>query len=127
MASGSLNRPIAELTSRFKLPLAILLSDRNRADFRFISGKPYSWRYRNRLTLERNFSIRNYEFTPYLRGELFYDSRFDKIAKNDFTIGSVFPITKRIEFEIYYEDQRDSTVTPNYHTRGAGLVLKLFF
>ena len=121
------NRPIAELTSRFKLPLAILLSDRNRVDFRFISGQSFSWRYRNRVTFERNFSIRNYKFTPYLRGELFYDSRFDKIAKNAFTVGSVFPLTKRTEFELYYQDQRDSSTEPNYHTRGAGLAVSLYF
>ena len=64
---------------------------------------------------------------PYVRGELYYDSRYDKIAKNAFTIGIVFPLTKRTEFELYYEDQRDSSSTPNYHTRGIGLVLGLYF
>lgn len=121
------NRIIAEMTSRFNLPWAILLSDRNRFDFRFIQGQPFSWRYRNRLTLERNFEIRGYTFTPYVRGELYWDSRYDKIAKNAFTIGSVFPLTKRTESELYYEDQRDSTSTPNTHTRGVGVVLSLYF
>lgn len=121
------NRPIAELTARFKMPLAVLFSDRNRADFRFVSGKPFSWRYRNRVTVERNFSIRKYRFTPYLRGELFYDSRFDKIAKNSFIIGSVFPFNKHAEFQLYYEDQRDSSTVPLFHVRGAGVTLSLFF
>jgi len=121
------NRPIAELTARFNLPLDVLVSDRSRFDFRFISGQPFSWRYRNRLTLERDFSIRKYRFGPYVRGELYYDSRYDKIAKNAFTAGSVFPITKRTELEVYYQDQRDSSKTPNFHTRGAGLVLSLYF
>ena len=121
------NRLITEATGRFKLPAHVLLSDRSRFDFRFISDKPFSWRYRNRITFERNFSIRQYIFTPYLRGELYYDSRYDKIAKNAFSVGSVFPLTKRAEFELYYEDQRDSSSTPNYHTRGAGVVLGLYF
>ena len=121
------NRAIAEITSRFYLPLSILLSDRNRFDFRFVEGNPYSWRYRNRVTLERNFSIHHYEFTPYLRGELFYDSRYDKIAKNSITIGSIFPTSKRTELEAYYEDQRDSGTTPDTHTRGLGVVLSLYF
>jgi hypothetical protein len=120
-------RPIFEITARRLLPLAILFSDRNRFDFRFVEGKPFSWRYRNRITLERNFSIHKYEFTPYVRGEFFYDSRYGKIDKNIFTVGSVFPLTKRTEFEVYYEDQRDSASTPNYHTRGIGLVLSLYF
>jgi len=120
-------RPIVELTGRHSLPLAILFSDRNRVDFRFIEGQPFFWRYRNRVTLERNFTIHKYEFSPYVRGEFFYDSRDDKIDKNAFTIGSVFPLTKRTEFEAYYEDQRDSSTTPNYHTRGAGLVMTFYF
>lgn len=120
-------RPILELTARRLLPLAILFSDRNRVDFRFVEGKPFSWRYRNRVSLERNFSIHEYEFTPYVRGEFFYDSRYGKIDKNVFTVGSVFPLSKRTEFETYYEDQRDSSTTPNYHTRGIGLVLSLYF
>jgi Protein of unknown function (DUF2490) len=120
-------RPIVELTGRHLLPLAILFSDRNRFDFRFIQGQPFSWRYRNRITLERNFSIHKYEFAPYVRGEFFYDSRDDKIDKNIFTVGSVFPLSKRTEFEAYYEDQRDSSSTPNYHTRGMGLVMSLYF
>jgi hypothetical protein len=36
------NRPIAELTGRFKLPWDVLLSDRSRVDFRFIEVKPFS-------------------------------------------------------------------------------------
>ena len=121
------NRAIAEATSRFNLPLHILMSDRNRFDFRFVSGQDFSWRYRNRLTLERNVAIRRYEFTPYIRGEFYYDSRLATITKNAFTIGSIFPLTKRTEFELYYEDQRDSTTSPNFHVRGVGVVLGLYF
>jgi hypothetical protein len=121
------NRPIAELTGRFKLPLAVLLSDRSRFDFRFVSGQPFSWRYRNRVTLERNFEIRKYTFTPYLRGEFFYDSREGKIDKTAFSVGSTFPLTKRTELEVYYEDRRDSSSTPNTDTRAAGVALGLYF
>lgn len=121
------NRGLVELTSRFNLPLNILLSDRNRVDLRFIQDQDFSWRYRNRLTLERNFAIKKYMFTPYVRGEFYYDSRCDKISKNAYTIGSVFPLTKSTEFEVYYEDQRDSSTSPNFHVRGAGLVLSLYF
>jgi hypothetical protein len=35
-------RAITEFTSRFKLPLAILMSDRNYFDFRFVSGQDFS-------------------------------------------------------------------------------------
>jgi hypothetical protein len=126
-SSPSENRPIVELTGRFNLLANILLSDRSRFDFRFVDGQSFSWRYRNRLTLERNLEIRKYTFTPYARGELYYDSRYDKIAKNALTFGSTFPLTKRTELEVYYEDQRDSSSPPNYHTRGAGVALGLYF
>jgi hypothetical protein len=79
------------------------------------------------ITLERNFSIQQYQFTPYIKGELFYDGRYDKIAKNIFTIGSVFPTSKRTEFEVFYEDQRDSSSPTDSHTRGIGLVFSLYF
>jgi hypothetical protein len=116
-----------ELTPRFYLPWDILASDRSRMEFRYFETKPFAWRYRNRLTLEGNFSIWKYAITPYVRGEIFYDSRYGGIAKNIFTMGSVFPLTRRSEIEIFYEDQRDSAAPPNYHTRGAGLVLTLYF
>jgi hypothetical protein len=121
------NRIIEEATGRFYLPRAILLSDRNLFEMRFVETKAFSWRYRNRLSLERNFELRGYTFTPYIRAELFYDSRDNKVAKNAFTIGSIFPISRKTEAELYYEDQRSSSSTPNLHTRGVGLTLSLFF
>jgi hypothetical protein len=46
------NRIQFALTSRFELPWSLVLADRNRADLRFINDQ-FSWRYRNRLTLQR--------------------------------------------------------------------------
>ena len=48
------NRGIVELTSRYMLPWQLVISDRNRGEFRFIQGQPFSTRYRNRLRLERD-------------------------------------------------------------------------
>jgi hypothetical protein len=121
------NRGVAELTPRFPLPAGIVASDRNRVDLRWISGSKFSWRYRNRLTFERSFTIRSYSFTPYLRGEIFYDSRFEKINKNSYTIGASFPLTRHTELEPYFEDQNDYSDRPAFHTRAVGLALNLFF
>ena len=52
-------RGVLEGTARFPLIGLfgdVLLSDRNRLDLRFIDGE-FSWRYRNRLSAEREFSI----------------------------------------------------------------------
>jgi hypothetical protein len=118
------NRPLVELTARFHVPLAILLSDRSREEFRFIADKPFATRYRNRLSLERNFSIRNYRFTPYARDEVFYANR--QISANTTTIGSIFPVNRRAELEFYWKTQRSTTSTPSAFTYGAGAILSLY-
>lgn len=118
-------RPITELTARFHLPLAILLGDRNGMDFRFISGKPFSWRYRNRVTLERNLSVRRYLLTPYVRDEAYYANR--QIAANAVMLGSIFPVSKHTELDLYFKAQRDMTEAPNSHIRSAGAIWNLYF
>lgn len=100
------NRVQLALTSRFDLPWLLQLSDRNRFDLRVI-GDQFSWRYRNCVTIERSFSIRSFSFSPYARGEIFYDSRSGTWGKNTYSFGAVFPIRKRLELEGYYE--RDNT------------------
>lgn len=118
------NRPLVELTARFHVPLAILLSDRSREEFRFFADKPFSTRYRNRLSLERNFSVRNYTFTPYAKDEVFYANR--QISANATMIGSIFPVSRRAEFEFYWKAQRGTTSPPSTFTHGAGVILSLY-
>jgi hypothetical protein len=55
------------------------MSDRNRFDFRFVSGQEFSWRYRNRLSLERNFSFFHRRFS----------SASDKTSANSALISTV--------------------------------------
>ena len=84
---------------------------------------------RSRLLLagmQMTYFTFRYRFTPYLRRGLFYNGRFDKIAKNSFAIRSVFPLTKRVELQLYYEGQRNSGTVPLFHVRGGGLTLSLF-
>ena len=50
------HRCVLEATGRYPLKSWFLLSDRNRSDLRFIDGE-FSWRYRNRPTVERTVSI----------------------------------------------------------------------
>jgi hypothetical protein len=56
-------RGVIEATGRYPLTSGFVLSDRNRADLRFINGE-FSWRYRNRLTVEKTVSILSYHFSP---------------------------------------------------------------
>jgi len=50
------NRMILEFTPRFLLPKSLSLADRNRMDLRWYGS--FSWRYRNRLSLEKDFTMR---------------------------------------------------------------------
>src|ERR1044072_891652 len=70
------HRIIFEQTLRQPLPLDVLLSDRNREELRWVNGE-FSARYRNRVTLEREFKVLNRPVTPYGSAEVYYDSRFD--------------------------------------------------
>jgi len=64
--------PTLETHLRVPLPYLMLLTDRNRFDFRFVDGD-YQPRYRNRLKLERSFKVWRLEVNPYAYAEAFYD------------------------------------------------------
>ncbi|WP_084080930.1 DUF2490 domain-containing protein [Edaphobacter aggregans] len=103
-----------------------MLSDRNRADLRFIGGD-FDWRYRNRLTAERTFSILSHHFTPYLRAEAYYDSNAEKWSRTAASVGSTFPIRRHSEIEAYYEHQNDTSTAPNRQVNALGIVLTMYF
>jgi hypothetical protein len=120
------HRGVLEVTTRHPLPYGVLVSDRNRMDFRIIEGQ-YSWRYRNRLTVEREFSFGRFKANPYARGEIYYDSRYAKVSRNALIFGSAFPITKHFELEGYLEHQNDSGGSSNRTVNGVGVVVNLYF
>jgi hypothetical protein len=120
------HRGFAEATGRYPLLRGVLLSDRNRVEFRDISGQ-FFWRYRNRLSAERTFAIHGYHFTPYLRAEAFYDEKVSKWSRTALTAGSTFPIGKRFELEWYYEHQNDTASPPNREVNGLGYVFSMYF
>jgi hypothetical protein len=131
------HRIVFEQHLRKLLRGGILLSDRNREDFRIIDGD-FSFRYRNRVTLEREFRIKNRSLTPYASAETSYDSRFDAFNRNRFAFGFVqtlkakhaplkmlFP-ERDITVDIYYMRQNDSrSSTP--HVNGLGIALAFYF
>ena len=119
-------RGVLEVTGRYALKSGFLFSDRNRGELRFINGE-FSWRYRNRPSIERTVSILSYHFTPYVRGEAYYDSNYGKWSKTSEDLGAAFPIRKHTEIEPYYEHQNDTSKSPNRQTNALGLSLNLYF
>ena len=120
------HRGLLEATVRFPLVRDVVLSDRNRVDLRSIDGE-LAWRYRNRITAERTFSLRSYHLVPYLRAEAYYDGNFHKWSRTAETAGCIFPFRKRYELEPYYEHQNDTGTAPNRQVNGLGIVLSMYF
>ncbi len=116
------------LTATFHFPLmaGFRLSDRNRADLDWENGK-FTWRYRNKLAVERTVAIRSYHFIPYVAAEPFYESRYGKWSTTSLYAGCLFPVGKHVEFNTYYEHDNNTGKPPNQQASSAGLALYLFF
>jgi hypothetical protein len=120
------HRGVVEATARCPLMHGVVVSDRSRVELRTIDGT-FSWRYRNRLTVEREFSAGRFRFNPYARGEIYYDSRYDKVSRTALIGGSSFPINRHFEFECYFEHQNDSGGSSNRTVNAVGVVANFYF
>jgi len=102
------------------------LSDRNRVDLDWQSGV-FTWRYRNKLTAERTFAIRSFHLIPYVAGEPFYESQYEKWSSTDLYAGCLFPIGKHTQFNAYYEHENNTGKHPNRQEHFVGASLQLYF
>jgi hypothetical protein len=119
-------RLIEAATSNFPLVAGFFLSDRNRLDLDWKTGI-FSWRYRNKLSLERTLAIHSYHFIPYLAVEPFYESQFSKWSTTSLYAGCFFPVGKYVQFNTYFEHDNNTGKHPNRQVNSAGLVLNLYF
>jgi hypothetical protein len=122
----TINRMEPVLTFHVPITARILVTDRNRADLDWSPGK-FVWRYRNRLTAERRFTIKDYHPAPYVSAELFYQSQYSKISSTNLYAGCLLPVNKHIEFDPYYEHENNTGKRPNQQVNAIGLILDLFF
>jgi hypothetical protein len=119
------NRGVLEGTARYPLMMGVLVSARQRLDLRVID-EDYSWRYRNRLSLEREISLGAVTVNPYLRAEVFYDSRMSAWSRTEFISGASFPVKPWLELEGYFDYQHDTGGNPNRNVRAIGTVVNLY-
>jgi hypothetical protein len=124
--SSSENRAIAEATARYLLPGKLVVVDRNRGDFRFVKGQPFSMRYRNRLRVERDFAVAGLVFTPFAYDEIFYSTKYGAWNRNRYAAGVEFPAGSHVVVSPYLLRQRDTRAAVTY-TNVLGLVLNLYF
>jgi hypothetical protein len=122
----TVNRLEPVITSHFPIKGGILISDRNRSDLDWSKGK-FTWRYRNRFTLERRVTIRSYHPAPYASAEVFYESQYSKWSSTNLYAGCLLPVGKHVQFDPYYEHQNNTGKSPNQQVNAFGLVLNLYF
>jgi hypothetical protein len=120
-------RVVLEATGRYPVKVGILFSNRNRVDLRWIENNPFSWRYRNRLTMEKNLVIHRLRMAPYARIEFYYDSQYSKWSTTATSAGSIFTWGRHVELEPYYEHQNNTGQPPNQQVNAIGFVCSLFF
>ena len=124
--SASTNR--LELTATGHFPMVkpgLLLSDTNRADLDWSNGD-FTWRYRNKLELEKPLTIRSYHPAPYSSVEVYYESKYQKVSTTEIYVGCLFPIRTRFELNPYYEHQNNTGKSPNSQLHGIGLILNIY-
>lgn len=72
----------AEVHKRIPLKGNILLSHRFRTDTRWLGEEnDFSYRFRYRLMVEKEFKSGNYSIVPYVNIEPYWDSRYSKLVK----------------------------------------------
>jgi hypothetical protein len=120
------NRAIEAVTFRLPPGAGFLLSDRNRADLDWQNSR-FTWRYRNKLSLERTFLIGTYHLIPYLAAEPFYTSQYSKWSTTDLYAGCIFPVGRHVQFNSYYEHENNTGKKPNRQNNYFGAVLNLYF
>lgn len=122
----SKTRLVEAATANLPLRAGFFLSDRNRFDLDW-KKNVFSWRYRNKLTLERTFAIHSYHLIPYLAVEPFYESQYSKWSTTSLYAGGLFPIGKHVQFNLYFEHDNNTGKHPNQQVNSLGLILNLYF
>ena len=120
------HRAVLEATARYPLAAGVLVSSRARIDLRSIDSED-SWRFRSRLSAEKEFLMGPVRINPYIRGEVYYDSRFDEWSRTEWIGGAAFPLRRHVELEGYFDHQNDTGGDNNRQVDAIGIVLNLYF
>jgi len=119
------HRIVADYNYRWKIGEAGLLTDRTRLDLRDKEGVT-SQRLRNRLQVEVETTLGDTPFVPYGNAELYYDTRYDTIARYKFELGATFVCSPQVELTPYVSRQTD-TQPQRQNVNALGLILAVRF
>jgi Protein of unknown function (DUF2490) len=100
----------SELHRRTPLKGNILLSHRFRTDTRWLGNESdFSYRFRYRLMIEKEFKYKHYSIVPYANFEGYWDSRYSKIIKTRLIGGATTTWRDRYAIEANVTYQYDET------------------
>ena len=116
---------VTEANGRFDLGWEILMTVKNRFDWRFKSDG-FFVRYRPRMQFERDFHTEYLFFTSYLWGEYFANFGNSSINKFRTQLGVEVKVTRRLTYETYWNHQFDNSPDVT-HVDAYGMVLKFYF
>lgn len=109
----------------FRMTSRLLLSDRNRVEFRWVNGD-YSTRYRNEVGALYDLIAHGYHFSPYAMAEFFYDGQYNSWDKVQITGGIEWPYKHFLMVQTYYLRQNCTTCNSEYLNVG-GVTVNFFF
>jgi hypothetical protein len=95
---------VTEANSRVYLPFTILMTIKNRFDWRFKNGE-FNGRYRPRLMLEKDVRTEFMFFTVYAFGEYFVNFGAPEVNRFRTQFGAELRVTKQFNYEIYWNHQ----------------------
>ena len=94
-------------------------------DIRDIEGR-HSQRYRYRLNLEYEGKVNQTPLIPYVRGEVYYDTRYSAWAKQTYQAGMEINLNPHWRIEPYFAFDKDTRPNTTYTDR-LGLAIKLYW
>jgi hypothetical protein len=115
---------VTEADARFYLPWGMLLTNKNRFDWRINNGE-FKSRYRPRLNVEKDLRTQYLNFTAY--GFVEYFANFGNSAVNRFRtqLGFELRVTKRTNYEVFWNHQFEHQ--PEIQTVDAfGMTFKMY-
>ena len=119
------NRFIFDAKYYMDLGNNFMLTNRNRVDLRFLSSDSSSWRFRDRLQIERPILVKNHDLILWSSFEVWHDSNYnDLINRNRFMAGFTFFFNKYVSTDIFYAFQNEKN--PKSNTNAFGIFIGIW-
>jgi hypothetical protein len=116
-----------EIHSRIPVRGQVLITQRVRADFRWVGQEPtYSYRFRYRLMIEDELNAGRCSIVPYVNGEPYWDSRYEAFSRLRLIGGATFAWGNRFAYEgnLTYQYDEHYNTTNLY---ALNLILHVYF